>query len=129
MRARPSLAGPALAILALACAVPLSHLHAQTAGHAPSAGVGAPGATANPSARTEGGAAMTAPSGETPKARSTRCNRVANSRHLTGSARQEFRLDCMATAAPATHAGAKTKLPTPTHSKDDLGAATPAQPH
>jgi hypothetical protein len=125
MRVQQLLIGPALAALALVCAVPLSHAHAQV----PGGGNMAPSVTHNPQANTKGGAAMTAPSGESPRARSARCNRVANARHLTGSARQEFRLSCLATAAPATHAGTQTKKPTPTHAKDNLGVATPAQPH
>lgn len=80
-------------------------------------------------ARTPGGEAVTAPSGETPRARSARCNRVANHRHLTGSARQEFRLDCLATAAPATHAATHAATPKPTAAKNELGVATEPQPH
>jgi hypothetical protein len=125
MRVTQLLAGPALVCAALVAAVPLSHVHAQTA----TGGVGGPSPTHNPSANTHGGAAMTAPSGETPRTRSRHCNTVANRRGLKGSARQEFRLSCMATAAPATHAGTQTKLPTPTHSKDNLGVAEPRQPH
>jgi hypothetical protein len=125
MRVQQLIPGAALVAAALVFAVPMSHLHAQT----PAGGVGAPSRDHDPAARTHGGAAVTAPSGETPRARSVRCNRVANRRHLAGSARQEFRLSCMATAAPATHAGTQTRLPEPTHSKDHLGVASPPQPH
>jgi hypothetical protein len=125
MRVTQLLTGSALVCAALLAAVPLSHVHAQTA----TGGVGGPSPAHNPSARTEGGAAMTAPSGETPRTRSHHCNTVANRRGLTGSARQEFRLSCMATAAPASHSGTETKLPAPTHSKDNLAVASPPQPH
>jgi hypothetical protein len=130
MRASRLLAGPALAVGALLCAIPLSHVRAQTPSDHTSGGGGvmAPSATHNPSSRTRSGNAVTAPSGQTPRRRSATCNREANRRHLTGSARQAFRLDCLATAAPATHAGAKTTPPRPTGAKNDLGAATSAQP-
>jgi hypothetical protein len=128
MRATQLLAVPALAVAALLCAVPLSHARAQSGPTNGGGGVMAPSATHNPTARTAGGAAMTAPSGATPRTRSVQCNREANRRHLTGAARQSFRLDCLATAAPVTHAGTHTTPPKPTHSKAKLGAATSAQP-
>ncbi len=129
MRATKLLAAPALAVAALLCAIPLSHVRAQSGPTNGGGGVMAPSASHNPTARTEGGAAMTAPSGSTPRGRSVACNREANRRHLTGSARQNFRLDCLATAAPVTHAGSHTTPPKPTHAKPELGAATSGQPH
>jgi hypothetical protein len=117
----------AMAAATLVCSLPSGGAEAQ-ASTAPGGEVGAPSPTHNPVADTQGGHAVTAPSGESPHARSLRCNHVANRKGLTGSARQEFRLSCMATAAPATHAGTKAP-PKQTAARDDLGVSTPSEPH
>lgn len=135
MRPTSSLAGslPRLAILAAAAALALPAVSvaqgAGTGGPSSDGGVMAPSRAHNPVSRTQGGAAVTAPSGESPRARSVRCNREAARRHLSGAAHQEFRLSCLATAAPASHAGTQHKLPTPTKQIKPLGVATPPQPH
>jgi hypothetical protein len=130
MRATQLLAGPALAVAALLCAVPLSHVRAQTPSGPTHGGGGvmAPSAAHNPTSRSRSGKAMTAPSGQSPRSRSVTCNQEANRRRLTGAARQGFRLDCLATAAPASHAGHGAVPPKPTHAKPALGAATSTHP-
>jgi len=65
--------------------------------------------------------AVTRPSGADPTTRSHQCNTEADKRGLTDSAREAFRLRCLATAAPAGTIGTSTTSPIPTASKDELG--------
>lgn len=131
MRTREGLLNSAMATAALVCVLSASLAQAQSTGGSTTGGGGvmAPSRAHNPQSKTFGGQAVTAPSGDSPRLRSIHCNQVANQRHLTASARQEFRLSCLATAAPAPHAGTQHALPKPTRSKDALGVVTPPQPH
>ena len=63
---------------------------------------------------------VTAPSGADRDTRSEQCTAEALRRHLNENQAKEFRLNCLATAAPVRAAGTSTQTPKPSPAKAGL---------
>jgi hypothetical protein len=74
-----------------------------------------------PKAQSQPAKAITSPSGADSTKRSAQCSTEADRRGLTDNARKEFRLSCLATAAPVAKVGASTQPPAPNPEKSNLG--------
>jgi hypothetical protein len=72
--------------------------------------------------------AVTKPSGVDRTTRSQQCSDEADRRKLQASARDEFRLSCLASAAPVSASGTR-EPPTPTKAIPKLGTETSNPPH
>lgn len=83
-----------------------------------------PQASIRPTAPTANNAeskAVVAPSGLDRAARTRQCAASADKRRLTGAARKDFQLSCIATAGPPAEAETQTKNPKPSHAIKGIG--------